>query len=83
MLRFSFFELKFLFLALRCPAVALSGVAGVLRSHLSSKMKLSVVAEVTDSLPTLLERLTKRRDDSMSKSASPKRDISSGMVNLK
>ena len=67
-----------LFVTSRCPEVALSGVAGVLRSHLSSKMKLSIVAEVTDSLPTLLERLTKRRDDNLSKSKSPKRDISSG-----
>jgi len=59
---------------------ALAGVAGVLRSHLSSKMKPSVVTEVTDILPTLLERLTKRRDVFASQSTTPKRDISSGKM---
>jgi hypothetical protein len=55
-----------------------AGVAASLRAHLSSKLKASVVTEVTDSLPQLLDALTQRRESRPSADSSPKRDISSG-----
>jgi hypothetical protein len=43
-------------------------------------MKASVVSEFTDALPTLLQRLTERRDALMSTGSSPKTEISSGFT---